>query len=50
LEALRALAGLEEAPDFIREVHAPDLRRHGPYRRAMGRQKVLYEKLVKEGL
>ncbi len=48
LEALGALPKLDEAPDFIGQVHHPDMRRHDRYREAMDRQKKLYEKLVCE--
>ncbi len=47
LEALGALANLEQAPDLIRAVYQPEVRNHARYRRAMGRQQVLYEKLVR---
>ncbi len=50
LEALGALADLDEAPVFLREVRQPDPNRHGRYRQAMERQKILYEKLVPTGL
>lgn len=46
LEALGALAGLEEAPDFISTTYQPDARRHAVYRAAMERQRELYDKLV----
>ena len=49
LEASGALPGLGGAPDFIGEIHAPDVRRHKLYREAMERQRKLYEKLVCEG-
>ena len=47
LEALGALANLEQAPDLIRAVYQPEVRNHARYRRAMERQQALYEKLVK---
>lgn len=50
LEALGALANLDDAPVFIRGVHRPDLRHYARYRQGMDRQKILYEKLVKGGV
>jgi gluconokinase len=47
LEALGALAGLEEAPDFVSVARYPDPRNHARYRLAIKRQQALYEKLVK---
>jgi len=47
LEALGALANLEQAPDLIRAVYQPEASNHARYRRAMERQRALYEKLVK---
>jgi len=48
LEALGVLKDLKEAPDFIGIIHHPDAKRHTRYRQAMERQKILYEKLVKQ--
>ena len=47
LEALGALAGLEDAPDFVDVARYPDSGRHARYRLAIERQQGLYEKLVK---
>lgn len=46
LEALGAVADLEQAPDFTGAVYEPDLSAHLRYREAIARQKALYEKLV----
>ncbi len=46
LEALGALAGLEDAPDFVSVARFPDADTHSRYRLAIERQKALYEKLV----
>jgi gluconokinase len=46
LEALGAIGDLEEVPHFILPGCQPDARRHDRYRRAIERQKELYEKLV----
>jgi gluconokinase len=48
LEALGILKNLSEAPDFIGPVFDPNLKRHERYRKAVERQKVLYEKLIKD--
>jgi gluconokinase len=48
LEALGILKHLNEAPDFAGRVFDPDFRRHERYLTAIGRQKVLYEKLIKD--
>jgi hypothetical protein len=48
LEALGILKDLKEAPDFVGIIHHPDTRRHIRYRQALERQKILYEKLVKQ--
>jgi len=50
LEALGILSSLEEAPIFIREIHRPDPIRHDRYRRAMQRQEILYQRLIREDL
>ncbi len=47
LEALGALAGLEDAPDFVSVARYPDAGKHARYRLAIERQEALYEKLVK---
>jgi len=47
LEALGALAGLEDAPDFVSVARFPDADTHARYRLAIERQEALYEKLVK---
>jgi len=47
LEALGAVPDLRDVPDFIRNVHHPDLQRYNLYKGAIERQKALYEKLVK---
>jgi hypothetical protein len=47
LEALGALAGLEDAPDFVDVARYPDTGKHARYRLAIERQQALYEKLVK---
>ena len=47
LEALGALADLEEAPDFVSVTQYPDASKHARYRSAIDRQQALYEKLVK---
>jgi len=46
LEALGILRNLSEAPDFIGPVFVPDVKHHERYRKAIERQKVLYEKLI----
>jgi len=46
LEALGILKDLSQAPDFIGPVFDPNLKRHERYRKAIKRQKVLYEKLI----
>jgi gluconokinase len=50
LETLRLLNQLEEAPDFIREVYQPNPRWRIQYQRAKERQRILYERLVKESV
>jgi len=47
LESLGAVSDIERAPDFIGTIHDPDEGRHERYRKAMERQKKLYEKLVR---
>jgi gluconokinase len=47
LEALGILKNLREAPDFIGPVFGPDFKRHERYLKAIERQKVLYEKLIR---
>lgn len=47
LEALGALADMEDAPDFVSVARFPDADTHARYRLAIERQKALYEKLVK---
>jgi gluconokinase len=47
LEALGALADLQDAPDFISIAHYPEAGRHARYRLAIERQQALYEKVVK---
>jgi gluconokinase len=46
LEALGAIRDLEEVPHFILPGCQPDAQRHARYRRAIERQKELYQKLV----
>lgn len=46
LEALGILGDLGEAPDFIGPAHHPDLSHHARYRKAIERQKALYDKLI----
>jgi len=46
LEALGAIRDLEEVPHFILPGCQPDAQRHARYRKAVERQKELYEKLV----
>jgi gluconokinase len=47
MEALGILKDLKEAPDFVGTVFHPDIKRHERYRKAIERQKALYEKLIK---
>ena len=47
LQALGILKSLREAPDFVGPVFDPDSGHHERYRKAIERQKALYEKLVK---
>jgi gluconokinase len=47
LEALGALADMEDAPDFVNVARCPDADTHARYRLAIERQQALYEKLVK---
>jgi gluconokinase len=47
LEALGILKDLSKAPDFIGPVFDPDFKRHERYLKAIERQRVLYEKLIK---
>ena len=47
LEALGALSGLDDAPDFVSVARYPDASKHALYRPAIERQQALYEKLVK---
>jgi gluconokinase len=47
LEALGALAGLDDAPDFVSVARYPDAGKHARYRLAIERQQALYEKVVK---
>ncbi|RME48690.1 MAG: carbohydrate kinase, partial [Chloroflexi bacterium] len=47
LEALGVLDDVADAPDFVGLVHQPDAGRHAVYRRAVERQRDLYEKLVR---
>ena len=47
LEALGILKDLSKAPDFIGPVFDPDFKRHERYVKAIERQKLLYEKLIK---
>ena len=47
LEALGALADMEDAPDFVSVARFPDADTHARYRLAIERQQALYEKLVK---
>jgi gluconokinase len=47
LEALGVLKNLSETPDFIGPVFNPNFKRYERYLKAIERQKVLYEKLVK---
>ena len=47
LEALGALAGLDDAPDFVSVARYPDAGKHARYRPAIERQQALYERLVK---
>ena len=46
LEALGAVASLEDVPHFIGEPRRPDPRRNALYRRAVERQQELYAKLI----
>jgi gluconokinase len=48
LEALGMLKDLSQAPDFIGPVFDPNLKRPERYLKAIERQKVLYEKLIKD--
>jgi gluconokinase len=50
LEALGILKDFSEAPDFIGPVFDPDFKRHERYRKAVERQKALYEKLIQTQL
>jgi gluconokinase len=47
LEALGALADLEDAPDFVSIARPPDAHNHARYSLAIERQQALYEKLVR---
>ena len=46
LEALGALANLEEAPDFVGAPQQPNTHNHAGYRLAIERQQALYKKMI----
>ncbi|MCB0202124.1 MAG: carbohydrate kinase, partial [Anaerolineae bacterium] len=50
LEAIGALPGIDQAPDFLGATAQPDMQRHEVYRRAIMRQQELYDRLVRDPL
>lgn len=50
LEAIGALASIDQAPDFLGATAEPDMQRHAVYQRAIARQQALYERIVLDPL